>query len=128
MSREIKFRAWVFDDESGKRKMIAANQIKLCGDFAYVYCAEDDYEYQINTPDLSQFTGLRDKRGVEIYEGDVVTDRGGKIKYIEWLDEGAGFIVRDKSGDDWWAPNCDYVGSYITVIGNLYENQELLKP
>lgn len=76
--------------------------------------------------DLMQFTGLKDKNGKEIYEGDIVQLHDA-ICVVEWLD--CGFALR---GDFQFNGNlkgyCDGCwGGPPEVIGNIYENPELLK-
>ena len=67
-----------------------------------------------------QFTGLRDKNGNEIYEGDVVRfplldNRGGHPVVVEWKDAGWNWL------------NIHYTGGLeVEVIGNIHENPELL--
>lgn len=65
-----------------------------------------------------QFTGLHDKNGVEIYEGDVVRSETYNMdkKEVRW-------------SYTYWSPFLYYMSSveeYFEVIGNIYENPELL--
>ena len=76
---------------------------------------------------LMQFTGLRDKNGQEIYEGDIVREDSGIILTIEWCDQEVGwrpvleFLYRNNE----YGAATDFVG--LEVIGNIYENPELLE-
>ena len=68
--------------------------------------------------DVMQYTGLKDKNGVEIYEGDYISD-GLFIGVVEW--GASGWMIGDQ--DLWTYIDEDRYG----VIGNIYENPELLK-
>ena len=75
--------------------------------------------------DVMQFTGLHDKNGKEIYEGDVVKNwRDEKLCPVEWGTDG--WMVRTSK------QTSEHLKSYFypqngEVIGNIYENPELLK-
>ncbi len=133
MSREIKFRVW--------------DNINKVMD-PVIYRAGEQFGHPSSSDWVAmQFTGLLDKAGVNIYEGDVVKvhtdidlslsfddDPDGLIAQcitvlIEWHKEVCGFnfktLKRDKYLDG-WTNQTD--GQEYEVIGNIYENPELLKP
>jgi hypothetical protein len=76
---------------------------------------------------LMQFTGLLDKNGREIYEGDILTDDENDLFRVGWNDQNAMFscdlIGADgKAYDEFSIEKVDG-----EIIGNIYENPELLK-
>lgn len=126
MSREIKFRAW---DKSIK-KMIQPHN----GDFIKWHAMSNWKDCLI----VMQFTGLLDKNGKEIYEGDIISytifdhnDHDTQFKgIIKWV--GSGFIVTQipdtlHNGDFgielYWVWQQD---EEFEVIGNIHQNPELL--
>jgi hypothetical protein len=87
----------------------------------YELLSEDD---EIIPETLGQFTGLLDKNGKKIFEGDIVYNGSGNPGVVEWAC--GAFIVRFFNGDDW------DVGQYIKeeytkIIGNIHDNPELLE-
>ena len=92
-------------------------------------------EYTIDVTNqviLMQYTGCRDKNGIEIYEGDVIKDKYGKAWLVQWY-VGA-FVITDKIPDsDGQTSTYSHFSNvsnhhfYFEVIGNIYENPELLE-
>lgn len=121
--REIKFRAWI--DEADK--LAKVQSLKIFGDVSYIYLPEDDYEYQIPTSCIQQFTGLKDKNRKEIYEGDITGEKSaeGLAAVCRFEDGSFTFVAgAERSPCQMW-----YIeNNSIEVIGNLFENPELLTP
>ena len=67
---------------------------------------------------VGQFTGLCDKNGKKIFEGDIVESPRGTQGFIEWQNAECAFLVN--IGDDWQTmDDCTY-----EVVGNIYDNKE----
>ena len=129
--REIKFRAWDTYDNRMKHKFTIGsvtnsdNNLWTCP----TLWLEDTGWVNCDTLVLMQYTGLKDKNGVEIYEGDIVRAHSHKptnfkIEFIE-----GGFCatrngVKYPIDINHFYPS---IGCTIEVIGNIYENPELLE-
>lgn len=129
---EIKFRAYGTDNSEKPRMIYDWQDCELIENFGF----SGGYNFTI-----MQYTGLKDKNGKEIYEGDVVKyypagDKIGKVAAVEWGEfedccvEGETWILSDKP----WQPTIWHYANYensnereIEIIGNIYENPELIK-
>jgi len=146
MSREIKFRAWfrdwdkklgemLYDSEGEYPDVSNTGFIKVVHDGVLYADAPDmgyygggDWSYRTGECEIMQYTGLKDKNGKEIYEGDICTaeqmlfpltgTRTGIVKYHD-----GAYLLEDLDGKDG-----DFLFSETaetTVIGNIYESPEL---
>ena len=82
-----------------------------------------DFLYDVQEETVGQFTGLYDKNGKEIYEGDIVEINKEKYAYIAFLLQTMGYCVV--------FPNYDtslqfFNSNDLKIIGNIYENKERL--
>ncbi len=119
--REIRFRAW----DTKEKKMWNKNNI-VVGDGIFLYGGHDTstlvHSYVLRNDLIPmQFTGLKDKNGNEIYEGDIVTTGNhGKnakrsLRVVKWLDFGFNLKKRNAAQGD------------FEIIGNIWEDGYLLK-
>lgn len=125
MKREIKFRAW----DKQNKKMLILCRLGLRG-FSHQSWSPSPISNEHHfdcTLEIMQFTGLLDKNGKEIYEGDIVLyeDRRWEVvfEYDRWdMKRGENYIRYDDLADD---PGYT-TWEYCEIIGNIYENPDLL--
>ncbi|MCP3462944.1 YopX family protein [Bradyrhizobium sp. CCGUVB23] len=88
----------------------------------------DENDHYPEPVTLMQFTGLRDKNGREIYEGDVIEKKQGdkRFRYDVRFSNGS-FGIEFPPPSYLWRAFCDLPRDNYEVIGNIYENPELLK-
>lgn len=124
MNREIKFRVW-----KTNLKCFAIFDLNFTSDILSfkdcINCTVETIQKDINENSIiTQFTGLTDKHGKEIYEGDILKAHG----LVAWNDVEHRWSAIDLNWNDnkeWH--DIDYLTSPFEVIGNVFENPELLK-
>jgi len=135
--REIKFRAWIPE----RKKMFQVGNLVIpkglneFGDqelgVSETYSIIKPHHYI--QPVLMQYTGLKDCKVKEIYEGDIVQITCGcgyqENLPVEWKDNHNGYFARAKWQHDWDNNQLDmtWTEKDCEIIGNIYENPELLK-
>lgn len=75
---------------------------------------------------IGQHTGLKDRLSKEIYEGDILKFEKGDIMYVAWDNEYKGFVLIDPVGDEGSAGIGNWILENVEIIGNIFENKELL--
>lgn len=125
MKREIKFRGIYVEN----KKMIYGNiQVAYkhtAGLGSVPYYRIDNVEdgnFEIKDGTLSQYTGLQDKNGTNIFEGDIVKFQE-QVLEVKYKANVASFVLRNK--EVCWHFNTFDTGE-IKIIGNIYQNPELL--
>lgn len=109
--KTIKFRAW---DKKEK---------KMCIPHLSMFLEKNNNFSEDNNLVLMQFTGLLDKNGKEIFEGDIISF-GQNSRRVNWV--GAGFWLIDFCGNGIdIEPTFNEIKNW-KIIGNIYENPELL--
>jgi len=84
--------------------------------------------FQVMPVTVGQYTGLKDKKGKEIYEGDIIprTEPSKKCRWLEIIWHECGFYYKCSCGRIFTYPAVSGDATKVEVIGNIYENPELL--
>jgi len=113
MERELKFRSWdgkqmlIFDLSRDREMSIHASRLQIAW---FSDCVQRGYP-------IMQFTGKKDRKGVEIYESDIIMGEDNERCLVEWDNDSAGFTINGYSFDP----------KYFEVVGNIHENKDMLK-
>lgn len=102
------------------------------------YLTYDGEDYQIVEPEygickrtvlaetIGEFTGLKNKNGNNIFEGDIVrSTETGELGIVQWYEEHSAFLV--------WCPSPNQVGFLyecaliVEIVGNIHDNRDILK-
>lgn len=121
MKREIKFRGKSLKTGEWLYGLL----VKMWGYWHIIDWDDENLAYPVNPDTIGQYTGLKDKNGREIYEGDTVgyrfTDSSSVTGKVVWWVARCGFYIRSRENDYY------ELTEHCQVIDTFSENPELLE-
>lgn len=121
-----KYRAW----DSWRKRMSIVDRIYIDTKGVRLYDDFGEYWRDFSDVILMQSTGLKDKNGQEIFEGDILTDEGCELdefwSYVYVIFKGGMWYCMPVQSEGYSGPLNEFNECY-SVTGNVYQNQELLE-
>ena len=119
--REIKFRAWIKEvDEIREVEYINFWKKKIS--YPHKFCKEYYLNADFDEIELMEYTGLKDMKGKEIYEGDILFETF-REEYFKVVFENGSF----RAEVDEYSLDLEDYANICEVVGNIYENAELME-
>lgn len=118
-----KFRVWNKQEQEYPEEQLysidTSGNVMASGSFPELDC---DVTNEVT---IEHYTGLKDRKGIEIYSGDIINWKQAKqVHEIKWIEEQASFIAFPGGTPLWLYKEWDY---QLEIVGNVHENPELLE-
>lgn len=127
MNREILFRGKRVDNGEWEHGSLVIGRMGMSDESVYIADKMTVYHTPVTPETVGQYTGLTDRNGRKIFEGDIVKNvESGKTGRVSYIPEHGGFLIYCKSDNCYyWLYDNDF--AKIEVIGNIHDNPEMLK-
>ncbi|WP_304341104.1 YopX family protein [Metaclostridioides mangenotii] len=138
--RDIKFRGYAVEEMVNSQWLTGYGilSIDYVDNSEEYWLIDNTHETRVKKESIGQYTGLKDKNGVEIYEGDIVKACEGKLFEVKWYDNGFKYKYRFKRSykdeGSWIETKFLEIGREtedrrwgVEVVGNIFENPEMVE-
>ena len=135
MNREILFRGKHIHAMDSNDHLNGTWVLGYLSDKNYIYDKSLEGEFLVDEDTICQYTGLTDKNGKKIFEGDVVKDSAGVCGEVKFGLYAAGFSIPDTNQgfyiefpeESLYRKELGYWENKVVVIGNIYDSPKLLE-
>lgn len=124
--REILFRGKRVDNGEWETGSLVVTRMWCSDESVFIADKMTGVYTPVDSKNVGQYTGLKDKNGKRIFEGDIIINPNSKdVGVIRWYPEYCAFMIYCKTKNSvYWLYDNNF--SRIVVIGNIYDNPELM--